>query len=308
MNLTIVALNGTQLELNELDIENLPSYESYGGFINVLGNIKGLGKYTGVPLLTFCNLVGGITANNSLQITALDNYTMTLSCNEVNGDFVTYDNQTGEQVPHSQALTPILAYYFNDLNISETDGPLRLAIVGPEGLVTFSGFWVKQVVKLEMRYREQIDVTAITPFKTEVGQTYGCDVNVSVANQGFHNDTFDVTLYANQTVIGKQTTTLLVGQNKTLTYNWNTAGFALGDYTLSARIDSNAPFIGQSIRVTKPGDVNGDGPVDIFDAIQLANTFGLTPMNPTWNPNADINNDKIVDIFDAIILANNFGR
>jgi hypothetical protein len=133
-------------------------------------------------------------------------------------------------------------------------------------------------------------------------------VNVSVTNEGFYNDTFDVTLYANLTVIGKQTTTLLVGRNTTLTYNWNTAGFALGDYALSARINSESPFIDKSIRVTKPGDVNGDGSVDIFDAILLSSTFGLSHVNPTWNPNADINNDKIVDIFDAIILANNFGR
>jgi DMSO/TMAO reductase YedYZ molybdopterin-dependent catalytic subunit len=46
---------------------------------------------------------------------------------------------------------PIVAYYFNDENISEdSGGPLRLAIVGPEGLVTNSTHWVKWVVKIEV--------------------------------------------------------------------------------------------------------------------------------------------------------------
>lgn len=57
-----------------------------------------------------------------------------------------------------------------------------------------------------------------------------------------------------------------------------------------------------------PGDVNGDGIVDIFDAILLASAYGSTPSDTSWNPNADINNDEIVDIFDAIILASNYGK
>jgi parallel beta-helix repeat protein len=56
------------------------------------------------------------------------------------------------------------------------------------------------------------------------------------------------------------------------------------------------------------GDVNKDGVVDIFDAIKLATSFGLTPASPKWNPEADINKDGVVDIFDAIILSNNFGK
>jgi len=57
-----------------------------------------------------------------------------------------------------------------------------------------------------------------------------------------------------------------------------------------------------------PGDTNGDGIVDIYDAIILANAFASTPTQPNWNAAADLNHDNIVDIFDAIILANNFGK
>jgi len=56
------------------------------------------------------------------------------------------------------------------------------------------------------------------------------------------------------------------------------------------------------------GDVNGDGTVDIYDAIILANAYNRERGNAKWNVNADINGDGIVDIYDAILLANNYGK
>jgi hypothetical protein len=151
MNLTLIALNGTRLRLNEVSIGNLPSFSGYGGFKNVLGNIKAWGRYTGVSLAVLCNLIGGVTAYNSLVVTAADNYTIALTYSQFNGDFVTYNNVTGQQVPHSQPLTPILAYQFNGVNLTSDVGPLRLAIVGPEeGLVTNSIYWVKFVAEIQI--------------------------------------------------------------------------------------------------------------------------------------------------------------
>jgi hypothetical protein len=55
-----------------------------------------------------------------------------------------------------------------------------------------------------------------------------------------------------------------------------------------------------------PGDLNGNGIVDIYDAIMLANAFNSQPSSPNWNANADMNNDGIVDIYDAIFLVRRF--
>ena len=308
MSLTLVALNGTQLTLNETDIGGLSSYESYGGYKNVLGNIHGMGNYTGVPLVALCNLVGGINGNNSLKITAADNYTATLSYAQVNGDFVTYDNVTGQEVPHNQTLTPILAYYFDDASLPVGDGPLRLAIVGPEGLATFSGYWVKEVVKLEILYLDKVAVTALTLLKTVVGQNYPFFVNVTVVDEGFYNDTFSLSALANGTSFGTQTESLLVGNMTVVVFSWNTTGVAFGNYVISARVNSDDPFMGGSVKVSIPGDVNGDGTVDIYDAIILAGAFNTTPTSAKWNPNVDINSDGFVDIYDAILLANHFNQ
>lgn len=56
----------------------------------------------------------------------------------------------GQPVPHNQSLMPILAYWFNNANLSSSEGPLQLAIVKPEGLATRSAYWVKFVVKMEI--------------------------------------------------------------------------------------------------------------------------------------------------------------
>jgi len=64
-----------------------------------------------------------------------------------------------------------------------------------------------------------------------------------------------------------------------------------------------------TVRVgTLLGDINGDGIVDIFDALILAGAFGSQPSDPNWYAGADINSDDVVDIFDALILAGNFGK
>ncbi|HVO36781.1 MAG TPA: molybdopterin-dependent oxidoreductase [Candidatus Acidoferrum sp.] len=151
MSLTVVGSNGTQVVLNETDVGSLMPYRAYGGYKNSLGNLRGLGNYTGVRLSTLCDLVGGLTDENVVRITASDTYSMNLTYAQINGEFVTYDNITGAQVPHSQPLVPIAAYYFNDVSIGSSDGgPLRLAIVGPEGLLTDGTFWVKWMIKIEI--------------------------------------------------------------------------------------------------------------------------------------------------------------
>lgn len=149
VHLTLVAQNGTQLVLDSAQIGNLTSYEAYGGCRNNLGNISSLGNYTGVPLETFCDLVGGFSGNNSLRVTGFDS-SVTLVYDQVKGEFVTYDNVTGQEVAYNQSLTPILAYYEGDANLSATDGPLMLAIIGSEGLVTNSNYWVRNVAELEL--------------------------------------------------------------------------------------------------------------------------------------------------------------
>ena len=150
MNLTLVAANGTQLVLTSNDIGNLPSYTAYGGYETQDGFIRALGNHTGVPLITFCNLIGGIANGNSLKKTASAKHNKTLSYDEVNGNFTTFDTVTGQQVPHNQSLPPILAYSLHGANPSPHQGPPPPAIPGPEQRATESTYWGKYSVKTEI--------------------------------------------------------------------------------------------------------------------------------------------------------------
>jgi len=153
MNLTLVSLNGTTIILDQSDISQLEPFEYMGGYKTSAGYLRGIGNYTGIPLVTLCNLVGGINNDSSLRVTANDGYSMVYSYDQIMGrGFVTFDPATGDEVNQSQPLTSILAYYKDGLNLSLTeDGSLRLALLGSEGLLTEGHWWIKYVVRLDIR-------------------------------------------------------------------------------------------------------------------------------------------------------------
>jgi hypothetical protein len=58
-----------------------------------------------------------------------------------------------------------------------------------------------------------------------------------------------------------------------------------------------------------PGDVDGNGEVDIYEIALLIRDFDATPTSPNWNNGrSDFNDDGIVDVLDLTIYIQNFGR
>ncbi len=152
MNLTLVSLNGTSISLDESAIAQLESFESRGGFKTSAGSLRGIGNYTGVRLVDLCSLVGGTTDTCSLRVTADDGYSMVYAYDQVTGqNFVTFDPATGDEVNRTQPLTTVLVYHKDGLNLTSEDGPLRIGILGSEGLLTEGHWWIKYVVKIEIR-------------------------------------------------------------------------------------------------------------------------------------------------------------
>jgi hypothetical protein len=157
----------------------------------------------------------------------------------------------------------------------------------------------------------------VTPSKTVVGQGYSLNTSVTPTNQGDSAETFNVTLYANTSVIGQIEVTLTSGNSTTITFTWNTSGFAKGNYTISAYA---WPVPGETytadnnctdgiVRVAIPGDIDPvDGYVGIDDIFSIASHFGQDPSSPTWNPNCDINGDEYVGIDDIFVAASHFGQ
>jgi parallel beta-helix repeat protein len=160
-------------------------------------------------------------------------------------------------------------------------------------------------------------VSGVTTDKNIVGRGLPMSLNVTVTSQVDCLETLNITIFANETLIGTlENVTLASGESATMTFAWNTTEFAFGNFVVGAHEQPSVfgenstaenPFYTRVV-ITIRGDTNGDFTVDIYDAILLSGAFNSRPMSPNWNANADLNSDNIVDIYDAIILSNNFGK
>jgi len=172
--------------------------------------------------------------------------------------------------------------------------------------------------------------TNVTTSKTVVAKGYCLNLNVTVANQGDYEETFNVTVYANTTSIAAQTVTLASGNSTSIIFKWNTTGFAKGNYTIKAIADTvlgeihttDNTHIDSIVCVSTPGDINGDTYINIKDAVLLGVAFSANhitdPSDPRYcqywrdsegpfNPNTDINSDGWINIKDAVLLGTHFG-
>jgi len=73
-----------------------------------------------------------------------------LTYDQLHGNIVTYDHVTGNEVSRSAPIAAVLAFFRNGTALAQDEGPLRLAFLGSEGLITEGHNWVKSVVKMEI--------------------------------------------------------------------------------------------------------------------------------------------------------------
>ena len=80
-----------------------------------------------------------------------------------------------------------------------------------------------------------IAIIDVTVFPTSVKVGNPVSINVTIANQGDFNETFNVTIYYDSVVIDKRIdVSLSVESTTTLTFTWDTKGVAAGTYAVSA--------------------------------------------------------------------------
>jgi len=165
-----------------------------------------------------------------------------------------------------------------------------------------------------------VAVTSVSPSPTTVYLRQTVTITVIVQNQGTNPETFSVTAYCDNTLIGTQSVTnLIAGTGTTLTFNWNTTGFTLGTYTIKANATivpgetdtaDNTKIDGTvTVKVT---DANNDGKVNIIDLAYIGKAWNVTPAsNPEiWNrygQYVDFNNDYIIDGSDLGLLSDYWG-
>lgn len=163
-----------------------------------------------------------------------------------------------------------------------------------------------------------IAVTNVWPSKTVVGQGYNLIVNAPVFNLGDYTETFNVTVYANTSLIASAfvNVTLSAGASVILVCVCNTTSLAYGNYTINVCAwpvpgetnTANNNCTGGNVVVTITGDINGDFKVDMRDIALVVRAFGSTIGSINWNANADINDDGTVNMRDVALVARHFGQ
>jgi len=156
-----------------------------------------------------------------------------------------------------------------------------------------------------------VAINSVSLSKTVVGVEYPVDIEVVVKNEGDYTETFNVSLQYDNSTIGMQTVLDLAPKALlTLTFTWNTTGVIKGTYTITAKasvvpnetviIDNT--YIDGSVKVTIPGDTNGDWEVNVLDLGMMGVSWLSETGEPKYKPNVDINGDGRIDVLDLGIL------
>jgi hypothetical protein len=172
--ITLTGAEGQQKVIGPNDIKDLTVVEEVGGLMTSAGSLQGPYTYTGVPLSEVLDLVGGITQENSLRVTAVDGYAMVFTWEELSGNFVTFSAATGDEVEATKQLTPVLAYLEDSEALISGHGPVRLVILGEEGLITEGHYWIKQVSEIEVISAIKEYTLKLTGKVSEVMDRYLC--------------------------------------------------------------------------------------------------------------------------------------
>ena len=143
----------------------------------------------------------------------------------------------------------------------------------------------------------------VVPSNFIVNRGDSLTIDVKVINKGDFTETFNLTVYANTTIIGTETITdLPIRTPATFSFTWNTTGFATGNYTISA----NANPVEGEIHVDDNTFTDGTVTVkrEIHDIAILNVTF--SKQNPSVNETIFIyvsveNRGDFTEIFDVSV-------
>ncbi|MDH5788646.1 MAG: right-handed parallel beta-helix repeat-containing protein, partial [Candidatus Bathyarchaeota archaeon] len=160
-----------------------------------------------------------------------------------------------------------------------------------------------------------IAVLNVTPSKTVIAHGFDLKTNMTVANQGNKIEGFNVTLYANETTVQTYYITLTSGNSAIISFVWDTSEFSKGNYTIlaySASIEGESNIANNVLNCTVyvgiPGDVDGNGLVEVKDLLAIALAYGSYPGHPKYEANLDVDCNEFIEVKDILKAALNYGQ
>jgi len=152
--------------------------------------------------------------------------------------------------------------------------------------------------------------------KTIVAQGTIQKIDVKVVNHGPFPQTFNLIVYANDTIIQTLLVYLAPRAHATIRFYWETSAQPYGNYNITAYAGpvsdetdtTDNTCLGSVVTVTIPGDVDGDFDVDLYDAVKLLTHYGAKAGQPAYDPVCDIDGNGNIDLYDATELLTNYGQ
>jgi len=326
---------------------NVPGVSGSGTLATITFNVKGVGQspltlWDVVLLNSFeqsilCQVVSGygyFKAAHDVAVTAVNVSPLTVVPGDIVYINVTVQNKGGyteifnvtvyansavvgvQTVSLDATVSAIFHFSWNTCGMGKGDYTISAsASVVPGEVNTADNSFVAAEPVTILTPGHDVAVVGVFPSKTVVGEGYPMNITVKVKDYGTYNEVFNVTVYANKTAIWTREISLTSGTSAALTFTWNTTGFAYGNYTISAYAwpvqgekDISDNLMSRTVTLTIPGDINGDGSVNLQDLVFLAKAYGSSLGTARWNANADINGNLKVDLPDLVILAKNYTK
>ena len=274
---------------------------------------------TGTPVASFTYRPSDPKPGDIVTFNASDSYDPDNPYDETPGPIASYEWDFGDGNIARGLTAPIVTHTYNESGVytvklivtdddNETSPPKTKDV--PVGIIHDVAI---------------ISVTA-TAADSYNGSVSLFNITIVVKNEGNIEENFTVTAYYNFTVINYTTVINLAPNDQTtITFHWDVTNRSIvqkGKYIISANA---SVVLGEkdtadntciahtlsddgTVGVGVEADVNGDGKVNILDAIRLARAFGSKPGDEKWDPCCDLNDDDTINILDAIKLARHFGE
>jgi hypothetical protein len=213
--------------------------------------ITGPFSYQGVALTNLLNTVGGISEGDNVVITSSDNYSETLSYDQITKSNFNYYDTTGNRVTPQTMPTLTLIYSENGTLLDNTDGPVELGMLSSQNILTDGSLWAKMVTTITI-------IPAINGLNSASARsTNGLDLSLSLDSATYHpGEEVAITVDEKNTLSTPNSVItadkwlvngLGVGPCGVLNYPFGMAIFQ-GSYT-SADISSAAP-----LQIYQPGE------------------------------------------------------
>lgn len=211
-------------------------------------------------------------------------------------DFGDGTNATGIKVTHAYSD---LGNYTITLNVTDSEGLWNIT----SRKITIA--IIHDIAILKIECLDQVYNNWLAPVK------------ITVKNKGTFNESFNLTLRLNSSIIGvMRIANLDPFEIREVAYEWNTTGLSVDSYcTIEATVDilenesdstDNSLSYGP-IWIKLLGDVDGNRIINIYDIVALTSIYGLKEGNAGWNVVKDLIRDGKINIYDIVCITIRYG-